>query len=103
MLDADAGVGFSFLTERFSTRVRRDSAARRIEVSLLSGPFRHLDNRWSFSQHPHGAQVDFDIDFAFKVRLLDTLLKANFDRAVGKLIACFEARARSLYTPVITG
>lgn len=97
VLDAEAGVGFSFLTERFSTRVKRDAATRRIEVSLLSGPFRHLENRWSFSAHPAGAQVDFDIDFAFRVRLLDALLKANFNRAVDKLIACFEARARVLY------
>src|SRR4051812_37138448 len=45
-VDAEAGVGFSLLTERFSTRVRRDAANRRIEVGLLSGPFRKLLNRW---------------------------------------------------------
>ena len=35
-------------------------------------------------------------------RLLDALLVANFDRAVNKLIACFEARAATLYAPVRT-
>jgi coenzyme Q-binding protein COQ10 len=39
-LDAEAGVGFTFLKEWFSTRVRRDAGARQIDVSLLSGPFR---------------------------------------------------------------
>lgn len=97
-LDAEAGVGFSFLREKFATRVRRDSASRTIAVDLLSGPFRKLQNRWRFSPAPGGGtQIEFDIDFEFKVRLLDGLLRANFDRAVHKLIACFEARAKALY------
>ena len=99
LVDAEAGVGFSFLKERFATRVCRDAALRRIEVSLIRGPFRRLANHWSFEADPGGGRVVFDIDFAFKTRLLDALLVANFDRAVDKLIACFEARARRLYGP----
>ncbi len=97
VLDAQAGVGFSFLRERFSTRVRRDARARRIDVSLLSGPFRKLANHWSFEPHPVGTLLKFDIDFEFKSRLLGLMLESNFDRAVGKLIGCFEARAMALY------
>ncbi len=99
--DAEAGVGFSFLRERFATRVTRDGAseAPTIHVSLLSGPFRRLANRWRFEPHPTGTRLIFDIDFEFKSRLLDAMLHANFDRAVGRLIACFEARARALYAP----
>ena len=37
------------------------------------------------------------IDFAFKSRMLDLMLSANFDRAVEKLIGCFEAEARRRY------
>jgi coenzyme Q-binding protein COQ10 len=96
-LDAEAGVGFSFLRERFSTRVRRNAAAKTIDVGLISGPFRRLENHWSFKPDPAGTRIDFSIDFEFRVRLLDMLLRANFDRAVGKLIACFEGRAKALY------
>jgi len=98
-IDAEAQVGFSFLREKFATRVRRDAAARTVEVGLLYGPFRKLANRWRFSPHPLGALVEFDIDFEFKSRLLDGLLAANFHRAVDKLIACFDARAKALYGP----
>lgn len=100
-LEAEAGVGFSFLTERFTTAVRRDSTARVIDVGLVAGPFKRLANRWAFQPDPAGGRVVFDIDFAFKTRVLDLLLAANFDRAVGKLIGCFEARAASLYRPVV--
>ena len=99
-LEAEAGVGFSFLQERFATSVRRDAPAGVIEVGLLRGPFRRLANRWAFVPVPGGTRVVFDIDFAFKTRLLDALLQANFDRAVGKLITCFEGRAAQLYAPV---
>ena len=97
LLDAEAAVGFSFLKERFSTRVRRDATARSIEVSLLSGPFRRLQNRWHFADHPEGVCVEFEIDFEFKVAFLDRILNANFDHAVNRLIQCFDDRARVLY------
>ena len=100
VLEAEAGVGFSFLTERFSTSVRRDAPAATIEVGLLRGPFKRLSNRWRFEPHPRGTRVVFDIDFAFKTRLLDAILAANFNRAVNKLITCFEARAAALYGAV---
>jgi coenzyme Q-binding protein COQ10 len=97
-VDAEAGVGFKFLKEKFATRVRRDIRNRQIDVSLLSGPFKKLENRWRFLDAGHGCtRVEFDIDFQFKSRLLEALLTANFSSAVDKLMACFEARARSLY------
>ena len=97
-LDAEAGVGFSFLKERFSTRVRRDPQARQIDVTLLSGPFRRLANRWRFFEAEAGrTRVEFDIDFQFKSRLLEALLAANFAHAVERLMTCFEARAKALY------
>ena len=96
-LDAEASVGFSFLKERFSTRVKSDAHRRVIDVSLISGPFKHLYNRWRFLPHPDGTEVVFDIDFAFKSILLDAMLKANMSVAVDKLIGCFEDRARAIY------
>ncbi len=96
-LDAEAGVGFSFLKERFATRVRRDRNSQKIEVGLLSGPFRKLANRWEFFESTGGTRVEFDIDFEFRSRLLDELLRANFHHAVERLMGCFEDRARALY------
>ncbi len=100
-LDAEAQVGFSFLREKFATRVRRDRDALSIDVSLLYGPFKRLINGWRFvPENEHGGEatrVDFVIDFAFKSALLDAMLAANIDKAANKLIACFEDRARQVY------
>lgn len=97
LVDAQAGVGFAFLKEKFSTRVRRDAATRQVDVQLLSGPFKHLANRWRFIENDGGTKIEFDIDFEFKSRLLSGMLAANFHHAVDKLMSCFEARAQALY------
>ena len=103
-VDAEAGVGFTFLKERFSTRVRRDAAVRRIDVTLISGPFKALTNTWQFFDAAEGAsRLECDIDFQFKSRLLSALLTANFAHAVDRLMDCFEARAMALYgAPTVT-
>ena len=95
--DAEAGVGFKFLNERFTTRITRDASKRTIDVILLRGPFKHLNCQWQFLDQPKGCRVVFDIDFAFRNPFLEGFLKANFDKAVAKLMACFEGRAEALY------
>ena len=97
-VDAEAGVGFKFLSERFATRVLRDETQGRVEVALLYGPFRKLSNVWAFYPDPAGTRIEFSIDFEFKTRLLDALLKANMNSAVERLIQCFVERAEQLYS-----
>jgi coenzyme Q-binding protein COQ10 len=97
VLDAEAQVGFSFLTERFSTWVRHDRTVPSVEVGLIRGPFRHLKNRWTFHPDPTGTRLEFMIDFAFKSPILNAMLQANFDRAVSALIGSFEAEAKRRY------
>lgn len=96
-VDAEAQVGFSFLREKFATRVRRDRDALSIDVSLLYGPFKRLINGWRFVAEGEATRVEFVIDFAFKAALLDGMLAANIDKAANKLIACFEERAKQIY------
>lgn len=96
-VDAEAQVGFSFLKEKFATRVRRDAEHLTVDVSLLYGPFKRLSNQWRFTPNGDETTIEFVIDFAFKSRMLDAMLAANIDRAAGKLISCFEARAAAIY------
>ena len=97
VLDAEARVRFAFLTERFTTRVRLDRPRLAIDVALLSGPFRRLENHWRFKAIPRGTELAFDIDFEFRSHLLEHLLAANFERAAARLVDCFERRAAELY------
>lgn len=97
--DAEAGIGFAFFTGSFATRVRRDASNRVIATSLISGPFKKLGNRWTFSPQGEGTLITFEIDFEFRSRLMQMLLDANFEKVVTRLVAAFEARADALYGP----
>jgi coenzyme Q-binding protein COQ10 len=97
VLDAEAKVNFTVLSERFSTRVRLDRPRLVIDVTLLTGPFRRLENHWRFEPRPPAAELVFDIDFEFRSHLLERLLAANFEHAAARLVNCFERRAAELY------
>jgi len=96
-LDAEVKVRFAIISEKFSTWVRLDRPGLTIDVGLISGPFRKLENHWRFKSHPEGAELTFDIDFEVSSRLIEGLLNANLHKAVARLVRCFEDRARALY------
>ncbi len=97
---ADVLVGFKTFREKFTSRVTLDRPAHAILAEYIEGPFKHLTNRWRFEPAGQGGcTVDFDIDFAFKMRVLEQLIGALFDRAVMKMTDAFEKRAHTLYGP----
>ncbi|MDX2232938.1 MAG: type II toxin-antitoxin system RatA family toxin [Hyphomonadaceae bacterium] len=87
-------VGWKSLRERFSTRVRSATAAGEVDVTLVSGPFRRLENHWRFLPDGQGgAIVRFWIAYEFKNPLLNTLVRVNRDRAAARIMAAFEKEA----------
>lgn len=94
-------ISFSHLTERYTSKVVPQPPAGghegRIDVTLVSGPFHHLENHWRFVPHANGTELHFAVDFAFKSRLLEKLIGGVFTRASEKMVAAFTARADALY------
>ena len=91
-------VAYKVLRESFTSRIVLDPAAREIRVAYLDGPFRYLENVWSF--RPLGdkaCEVGFRISYEFRSRLLAALMGAAFDRAFRKFAGAFEARADQIY------
>ena len=96
-LVADLIVGFGAFKERFTSRVHKERP-RRILVEYVEGPLKYLKNEWVFQAAPQGGtNVQFQVDFAFKSRIFESLAGAMFDRALRKMIGAFEARAATLY------
>jgi coenzyme Q-binding protein COQ10 len=91
-------VGYKAISESFTSRITLDRAKRLILVTYVDGPFRHLDNRWTFSpQGEGGCDVGFFITYEFASRTLGLLMGAMFDRAFRKFAEAFEARADQVY------
>jgi coenzyme Q-binding protein COQ10 len=94
---ADMGVGYKAIREHFTTRVILDRPARKIAVTYVEGPFRHLDNRWTFREGPKGCTVEFYITYEFKSRMLGLLMGSMFEKAFGRFAEAFERRADQVY------
>jgi coenzyme Q-binding protein COQ10 len=91
-------VAYKMLRESFTSRIELDRAGREIRVNYLDGPFKHLENVWSFRPlGPAACQIGFRISYEFRSRLLASLMGAAFDRAFRKFATAFEARADEIY------
>ena len=98
VLVADMTVAYKLFRETFTSRVTLEPDNRRILVEYLDGPFRHLENVWTFKPLGDDAcEVGFDITYEFKSRTLSALMSAMFDRAFRKFSDAFEARADVVY------
>ena len=94
---ADMTIGYKMIRETFTTRVELDPAAMQIRVTYVDGPFKHLENRWSFLEKPDGGcDVKFYIDYEFRSRTFQMLAGAVFEKVFRKMAEAFEARADAL-------
>ncbi|MCO5129264.1 MAG: type II toxin-antitoxin system RatA family toxin [Xanthobacteraceae bacterium] len=95
---ADMTVSFKLVRESFTSRVTLDRPNLKILVEYLQGPFRSLENRWTFEPKGEGAcDVGFFISYEFKSRVLAVLMGGMFDTAFQKFASAFEARADQVY------
>lgn len=95
---ADITVGYKAIRETFTSRVILNRAALKIDVKYLDGPFRRLDNAWSFeANRPCACTVRFLIDYEFSNRVFAMLMGGMIEAAFRKFTAAFEARAREVY------
>jgi coenzyme Q-binding protein COQ10 len=95
-LVADLTIGFKMFRESFRSEVALDRP-RQVRVRYLDGPFRYLNNTWTFTEVAGGTQVDFFVDFEFRSRLLQAVIGTVFNEAVRRMVRAFERRAMALY------
>ncbi len=98
VLIADMTVAYKIVRETFTTKVVLDEAARTIRADYLDGPFKHLENIWTFTPiDAHHSIVGFTIDYEFRSRTLSMLMGTVFDKAFRKFADAFEKRADAVY------
>ncbi|ABS14782.1 MULTISPECIES: type II toxin-antitoxin system RatA family toxin [Brucella/Ochrobactrum group] len=99
LLIADMTVGYKLIRETFTSQVLLKPEENVIDVKYLDGPFRYLDNRWTFKPVGDGSEcdVEFFIDYEFKSRTLGLLMGTMFDLAFKKFSEAFEKRADQIY------
>jgi len=97
-LVAEMTVAYRFIRESFVTRVQLRPEQRYILAEYVDGPFRFLENRWTFTPvGAHSCEIGFDLAYEFRSRALQMLMGQMFDRAFRKFVGAFEARADLIY------
>src|SRR5205814_1061005 len=106
-LIAEMTVGYYALRETFTSRVVLDSSTLQVHAASTpeypSGPFRQVENRWSFTPAEGGCDVQFHIAYEFKSAALQMLVGSLFDRVFRRYTQAFEERAKAVYGPPDAG
>jgi coenzyme Q-binding protein COQ10 len=103
VLVAEMQVGFKAICERYTSRVTCNAKKLEVLVEYIDGPFKALENRWSFHDEPDGPQgekrstIDFFIAYEFRSATLGLIMGAMFDQAFQKYADAFVARADRIY------
>ncbi|HEY6024814.1 MAG TPA: SRPBCC family protein [Pseudolabrys sp.] len=98
VLVAEMTVAYKIVRETFTSRATLDRANLRIHVEYLNGPFKRMQNRWSFhTAGEHACDVEFFIDYEFRSRAFAMLMGAMFDAAFRRFAQAFEQRADTVY------
>ena len=98
VLVADMTVAYKIIRETFTSRVTLDRQGLKILVEYLNGPFKRMQNRWTFYPvEPKICDVEFYIDYEFRSRTLAVLMGAMFDAAFRRFAVAFEQRADEVY------
>jgi ribosome-associated toxin RatA of RatAB toxin-antitoxin module len=87
------GGGFS----RSFTTVNRLQKNKMIEISLVNGPFRHLEGFWVFEPTKKGCKIRLNLAFEFENRLLAFALSPVFEKIAHTLVQAFSDRAEQIY------
>jgi len=93
-------VAYKMIHQTFTSRVTLDKPRLTILVEYLDGPFKRMQNHWTF--RPVGDKVcdiEFFIDYEFRSRTFALLMGAMFDAAFRRFASAFEQRADAVYGP----
>ena len=72
--------------------------SRAITMTLVDGPFRHLEGRWQFTDlDQEGSKVALDMEFEFKSSVLDLMAGPVFHEICNSLVDAFIRRAAATH------
>ena len=94
---ADLTIGKSFFSETYKSFVTYEKSSDSIHVTNIDGPLKYLENKWFFNQKGNNSEVNFQVEFELKNRILNLLMIKSFDKGLKKVADAFEKRAIDLF------
>jgi len=96
-IKADLTIGKSFFRDTYKSFVIYNKSEDSIHVTNIDGPLKHLENEWFFRQDGDSSEVEFNVDFELKNKILNVLMIKSFDLGLKKIADAFEKRPIQLF------
>ena len=96
-IKADLTIGKSFFRDTYKSFVIYNKSEDSIYVTNIDGPLKHLENEWFFRQDGDSSEVEFNVDFELKNKILNVLMIKSFNLGLKKIADAFEKRAIQLF------
>ena len=96
-IKADLTIGKSFFRDTYKSFVIYNKSEDSIHVTNIDGPLKHLENEWFFRQDGDSSEVEFNVDFELKNKILNVLMIKSFNLGLKKIADAFEKRAIQLF------
>ena len=97
---ADLTIGKSFFKETYKSFVIYSKSADTIYVTNMEGPLKYLENKWFFKDLGEASQVEFQVDFELKNKMLNLFMNKSFDLGLIKIADAFQKRANDLFKKI---
>ena len=94
---ADLTIGRSFFRDTYKSFVIYNKSNDSIFVTNIDGPLKHLENKWFFKDLGDSSEVEFQVDFELKNKILNLLMNKSFDLGLIKIADAFQKRADELF------
>lgn len=96
-VEAELMISKGGFKKSFSTRNKIDWGGR-ITVSLLDGPFSHLEGVWNFMPlREDASKISLDLEFEMSGVLANLAFGAVFNQICNTMVASFTGRAKAVY------
>jgi coenzyme Q-binding protein COQ10 len=66
----------------------------------MEGPLKYLENKWFFKDLGEASQVEFQVDFELKNKMLNLFMNKSFDLGLIKIADAFQKRANDLFKKI---
>ncbi|MDH5259288.1 MAG: type II toxin-antitoxin system RatA family toxin [Gammaproteobacteria bacterium] len=98
VIEASVEIAKGSLNKSFATRNLLQKN-KMIEMSLLDGPFKHLEGFWRFKplKDPAACKVTLDLEFEFNSKLIAIAVGPVFSKIANTLVDSFSKRAVEVY------
>lgn len=96
-LIATLSINYHGIKQTFTTQ-NKNTPPHLMEMSLVDGPFKHLQGSWKFIELREDAcKIEFDLQYDFSSRLLEHLIGPVFSKIANSFVDSFCARAEVVY------